>query len=139
MKPKLNILKDSQRLVFLKCRQYSNRTTVEYDGKKVFVIEHYTDAKERDEVEEQIRKALKSYEDLQAKAKPKIIIHVEGGLVQETIATSKDVVINIADYDSLDDGDLFTHWNCEPDRVVSEEEFKKLADDMDHNFKVGRQ
>lgn len=70
--------------------------------------------------------------------KPKIIIEVRGGLVQETISTTKDLEIYIADYDSLDEGDLFTHWNCEADKIVNDEEFKKLADKMDLDFKISR-
>lgn len=70
---------------------------------------------------------------------PKIIINVQGGLVQETISTTKDLQIFIADYDSLDDGDLFTHWNCEADQILTDEEFKKKAEEMDHNFKISRQ
>lgn len=87
----------------------------------------------------QVKWIVEAMEEYASLKKPKIIIVVRGGMVEKTISTTKNLEVLVADYDSMEEGDLITHWNSAEDEILTEEEFKKKVDNMDHEFKVDRQ
>lgn len=66
--------------------------------------------------------------------KPKVLIEVEGGLVQGITTNTENIEVFVHDNDN-DPDERFTYWKSDGDKQLSDEDFEKeiikLGDDID--------
>lgn len=69
------------------------------------------------------------------KDKPKILITVEGGVIQGVSSTSPDVEISIIDFDNVDnESSPVIYYKAEPDDIITVDEYDTLIDTVEDEY-----